>query len=66
MQSQQQKMIEGWPSARVDAMQAKVFDWARDWVQNETCIDETPLACLDQDERDALQLMGVLGVIDLR
>lgn len=57
------KLIEGWPTARVDAMQVQLFDWARAWVQNETCIEECNSMQLSQSERDAVKLMQIAGVL---
>jgi len=38
---------------------AKVMDWARAWVENETCIPEVPVDRLAQSERHGLAFLDM-------
>lgn len=42
----------------------QVFEWARAWVDNETCIPETPHKNLTEMEQGALALMDLIEKVD--
>lgn len=39
----------------------QLADWARAWVENETCIPETPDERLTDEEKGALLLLELIG-----
>lgn len=41
------------------AAMRQMADWARAWVQNETCIEETPRDQLRDEEKAALVLINL-------
>ena len=42
------------------AAMRQVADWARAWVENETCIQETPRKELRDEEKAALVLINLI------
>ena len=63
MDSEMKRKVEALTVGRFNAAQSQIYCWARAWVQNETCIPETPTNKLSQDEQDAVLFLQSIGLL---